>query len=65
MAIEFDLAAPPVDALIADPDIELVINLTTPVAHAEISAKALRAGKHVYSEKPLGVSMAEAETLLR
>ena len=61
LAAEFDLAAPPVDALVADPDIEVVINLTMPVAHAEISAKALRAGKHVYSEKPLGVSMAEAE----
>jgi predicted dehydrogenase/sugar phosphate isomerase/epimerase len=64
LAAEFDLAAPPVDALVADPDIEVVINLTMPVAHAEISAKALRAGKHVYSEKPLGVSMAEAETLV-
>jgi predicted dehydrogenase len=64
LAAEFDLAAPTVDALIADPDIELVINLTTPMAHAEISAKALGVGKHVYSEKPLGVSMAEAETLV-
>jgi predicted dehydrogenase len=52
LAAEFDLAAPTVDGLIADPDIELVINLTTPMAHAEISAKAL------------GVSMAEAETLV-
>jgi predicted dehydrogenase len=64
LATEFDLAAPPVDVLIADPDIELAINLTTPVAHAEISAKTLHAGKHLYSEKPLGVSMTEAETLV-
>ncbi|MGF1624950.1 MAG: Gfo/Idh/MocA family protein, partial [Alphaproteobacteria bacterium] len=53
-----------VDALIADPDIDIVLNLTVPVAHAAVSAAALAAGKHVYSEKPLGVTVAEGEDLV-
>jgi predicted dehydrogenase len=52
------------DALLEDPEIEVVINLTTPVAHAEISRRGLEAGKHVYSEKPLGVTMDEARQLM-
>jgi len=42
-----------VDALLADPEIELVINLTTPKAHLDVGLAALAAGKHVHSEKPL------------
>ena len=41
-----------VDTLIANPDIDCVLNLTIPAAHAEITKRALHAGKHVYSEKP-------------
>ena len=44
-----------VDALIADPDIDLVLNLTIPAAHFDISMQALSAGKHVFTEKPLAV----------
>jgi predicted dehydrogenase len=46
--------------LLADPEIVLVINLTSPAAHAEVTTRALRAGKHVYSEKPLALRRREA-----
>ena len=49
-----------VGQLLADPEIVLVINLTFPTAHAEITTRALRAGKHVYSEKPLALRRREA-----
>ena len=45
-----------VDALLSDPDIDLVLNLTIPAAHFEISLSALSAGKHVFTEKPLATS---------
>ncbi len=40
--------------LISDPDIDIVLDLTPPSAHTELNLAALRAGKHVYTEKPLG-----------
>ncbi len=48
----------------ADSDVELVINLTPPQNHAEISMRALRSGKSVYSEKPLAADLAAATVLL-
>jgi predicted dehydrogenase len=54
-AAEFGLRAVDVDALIADPDVDLVLNLTVPAAHFDISMQALTAGKHVFTEKPLAV----------
>ena len=42
-----------VEQLLADPDVEIVLNLTIPVAHSEIALAALEAGKHVYGEKTL------------
>ncbi|MCX7275992.1 MAG: Gfo/Idh/MocA family oxidoreductase [Burkholderiales bacterium] len=50
--------------LIADPDIDIILNLTLPAAHAEISLAALRAGKHVYTEKPLAATLAEGQSVL-
>lgn len=47
-----------------DSDVELVINLTPPQNHAEISMRALRSGKSVYSEKPLAADLAAAAALL-
>ncbi len=41
--------------LLADPKVELVVNLTVPQAHAEVSLAAIEAGKSVYSEKPLAI----------
>ncbi|MFN8420726.1 MAG: Gfo/Idh/MocA family oxidoreductase [Anaerolineae bacterium] len=48
VAAEFNIPkAVTIDELLADPEIELVVNLTTPMAHAEITQRILRAGKHV------------------
>ena len=54
----------PVEALLADPAVEIVLNLTVPKAHVEVGLKAIAAGKHVHSEKPLGVTVAEARRLI-
>jgi predicted dehydrogenase len=53
-----------VDQLLADPDIELVLNLTIPKAHVPIGMAALAAGKHTYAEKPLGIDRAEGRKLI-
>ena len=50
--------------VLALPDVELVVNLTIPAAHAEVAAAALEAGKHVYGEKPLTPDPASAQALL-
>lgn len=63
-AAEFGLKAQGIEAMLADPDIDLVINLTIPRAHVEVGLKCLAAGKHVYSEKPLGINVAEGRQLL-
>ncbi len=52
------------DELIADPDIDIVLNLTTPQAHYYYNRKALEAGKHVYSEKPLAETFEKGKQLL-
>lgn len=51
------------EALLQNPEIDLVVNLTTPDAHYEITKQALLAGKHVYSEKPVCIEMEQAEEL--
>jgi predicted dehydrogenase len=53
------------DELIADPDVDLVVNLTIPAAHAPVTLAALRAGKHVWSEKPLATSRDDGREILR
>ncbi len=52
------------EELLADPEIKIVVNLTTPDGHAEIGQKAVAAGKSVYNEKPLTISRADALQLL-
>ncbi len=54
-----------VDELLADPEIELVVNLTIPRAHMEVALQVLEAGKHVYSEKPMGVDTEEAQKIVQ
>jgi predicted dehydrogenase len=54
-----------VDELLADPSIDVVLNLTVPKAHAQVALRALEAGKHTYSEKPLGVSRDEGRQILQ
>ncbi|UCR90533.1 Gfo/Idh/MocA family protein [Mycetocola spongiae] len=53
-----------VDELIADPDVDIVLNLTIPRAHAPIALQAIAAGKHVYGEKPLTATVAEGVEVL-
>jgi predicted dehydrogenase len=53
-----------VDELLADPSIEIVVNLTVPQAHHSVSMAVIKAGKHVYNEKPLAVTIAEAREML-
>jgi predicted dehydrogenase len=53
-----------VDALLADPDIDIVLNLTPPAVHAQVIRAALDAGKHVYTEKPLATDPDDASQLL-
>ncbi len=63
-ASEFGLKAATVDEMLADPEIRLIINLTIPRAHVDVGLRCLAAGKHVYSEKPLGITYAEGKKLL-
>ncbi len=51
--------------LFADPEIDIVLNLTRPYQHYEVSRGALLAGKHVYSEKPLGANWEEGCALVK
>ena len=53
-----------VPELLAAPDIEIVLNLTIPNAHAEIALAALDAGKSVYNEKPLALSRADGQRMV-
>ena len=51
------------EAIIADPELDCILNLTIPAAHASVSMAALEAGKHIYSEKPLVSTLADAQPL--
>lgn len=53
-----------VDELFASPEVDAVLNLTIPAAHVDVALRALEAGKHVYSEKPFGLTTANARALL-
>jgi predicted dehydrogenase len=65
LARKYSLRETSVRALLAADDIEIILNLTLPVAHAEVSRAAIAAGKHVvYSEKPLGTSLQDAVALI-
>ena len=62
-AAEFNTRAQSVDDLLANKDIDIVINLTIPDAHYQISKRILEAGKHAYSEKPLVLTLEQGVTL--
>ena len=49
--------------VLAMPEVELVVNLTVPAVHASVALQAIRAGKHVYGEKPFALSVQEAQTV--
>ncbi|MCK4283076.1 MAG: Gfo/Idh/MocA family oxidoreductase, partial [Candidatus Brocadiae bacterium] len=52
------------EELLADPEIEIVINLTVPAAHAEVAIAAIEAGKSVYNEKPMAVAREDGRRIL-
>ncbi|MBU4200782.1 MAG: Gfo/Idh/MocA family oxidoreductase [Kiritimatiellae bacterium] len=51
--------------LLADPEIQIVVNLTVPKAHAEVDLAVLQAGKSVHSEKPLALNRADGAAVLQ
>ncbi|MGP4112775.1 Gfo/Idh/MocA family protein [Streptomyces sp. 4N509B] len=53
-----------VPTVLAIPEVEIVVNLTVPAAHAAVASAALRAGKHVYGEKPITTTPEEGQALL-
>lgn len=54
-----------IEELLADDNVDIVLNLTNPSSHYSVSKAALEAGKHVYSEKPLAMEMWQAEELVK
>ena len=62
-AKEYGVRAETVEALLAANDVDIVVNLTIPAAHHAISQLALDAGKHVYSEKPFVLAVADGRDL--
>jgi len=63
-AQEFGIKACTVEELLADPEIQIVVNLTIPKAHAEVGLAALRAGKSIYNEKPFAVTREDGKRML-
>ena len=64
-AEEFGVRAETVDDLLAADDIDIVVNLTIPAAHTEVTTRILNAGKHAYSEKPFVLSAEEGAEIGR
>ena len=64
VAAEHGVRALTVDEILADPEIDAILNLTIPAAHVEVGTRALKAGKHVFAEKPLGLNPTEALPML-
>ncbi len=62
---KYNLKALTVDEILADNNIDVILNITIPQAHYEVSKKSLEAGKHVYSEKPMSVKYEQAKELLK
>ena len=63
-AEEQGIKAMSVEDLLADPEIEIVVNLTIPAAHGSVALQALEAGKSVYNEKPLALTREDAQKML-
>lgn len=64
VSAERGVPARPVADVLADDGVDVVLNLTTPQAHAPLTIEALQCGKHVYLEKPFALSSAEGEGML-
>jgi len=65
-AAKYDIAvAGDVSTVLNHPDVEIVVNLTIPAAHAEVASQAIASGKHVWNEKPLALDRVSGKSLLR
>jgi predicted dehydrogenase len=64
-AQQYGVRALSVDELLADPAIQIVINLTIPQAHTDVDLAAIAAGKHVHSEKPLALNREDGQKVLQ
>ena len=64
LAVAGGFPAMSVEAVLADPSIDVALVLTPPAAHAPVALAAIAAGKHVYTEKPLATSRGDARRLL-
>ncbi len=62
-AKEFNVAAQSVDELLGNSDIDIIVNLTIPEVHFEVTRDIVLAGKHAYSEKPFVLSLADGKAL--
>ncbi|PDT84244.1 Gfo/Idh/MocA family oxidoreductase [Sinorhizobium sp. BJ1] len=62
-AAEFDVSAQSIEPMLVNPEIDIVVNLTIPDAHFPVSKAILESGKHVYSEKPLVLTIEQGEEL--
>jgi predicted dehydrogenase len=63
-AERYQIAPRTVDELLASEDVDIVLNLTVPEAHADVSLAAINAGKHVYTEKPLATRLEDGVRLV-
>ena len=61
----FNIEASSVERLLKDKEIEIILNLTVPKAHYEVSKKALLNNKHVYTEKPMAINVKDGKELLK
>ena len=61
---KYEIPAMKPSELLKRDDIDIVLNLTIPAAHAEVSLAAIAAGKHVYTEKPLGISLKDGKAIM-
>jgi predicted dehydrogenase len=63
-ADEFGVKAMSAEEMMSNPDIEIIINITTPKAHAEVNLAAIAAGKNVHCEKPFAVTKADGAKVI-
>ncbi len=63
-AAQYGLKALSLNDLYASDEVDVVLNLTNPEAHAEVSLRALQSGKHVYTEKPLATSLEDGRAIV-
>src|SRR5207247_9130731 len=62
---KYDLPAVTPRELLKRHDVDIVLNLTVPAAHADVSLAAIEAGKHVYTEKPLATSFKDGQAIIK